>query len=113
MTDQLFPVPEQAKRNSHLTKEQYEAMYQASVENPDAFWAEQAETLSWFKAPTKIKNTSFDKNDLYIKWFEDGELNVSVNCIDRHLENRADQAAIIWEGDDPENQPDRHLSGVV
>ena len=101
MTDALYPVPEQAKRTTHLSPMQYQAMYQESIESPDTFWAEQAKTLEWFKAPTKIKNTSFDKHDLYIKWFEDGVLNVSTNCIDRHLKSRADQTAIVWEGDDP------------
>jgi acetyl-CoA synthetase len=76
-------------------------MYRRSIEEPDRFWAEQAERLDWFKKPTRIKNTSFE-DGVRIRWYEDGELNVSYNCIDRHLAKRGNQAAIIFEGDDPE-----------
>jgi acetyl-CoA synthetase len=76
-------------------------MYAASIANPDAFWAEQAKMLDWYKAPTKIKNTSYAPDNVSIKWFEDGILNVAYNCIDRHLKTRANQVAIIWEGDEP------------
>jgi acetyl-CoA synthetase len=76
-------------------------MYAESVKSPDKFWAKQAKRLDWFKAPTKIKNTSFAYEKVSIKWFEDGILNVSYNCIDRHLKKRANQTAIIWEGDNP------------
>lgn len=102
MTDSIYPVPEQAKQHSQLTREQHEAMYKQSIESPDAFWKEQSNILDWFKAPTKIKNTSFARDNLTIKWFEDGELNVSYNCLDRHLATKADQTAIIWEGDSPD-----------
>jgi acetyl-CoA synthetase len=98
----IYPVPEQAKQNSHLTEQAYHEMYKQSVESPDAFWSGQAKRLDWYKTPTLIKNTSFDQDDLHIKWFEDGELNVSYNCIDRHLAERANVTALIWEGDDPE-----------
>ena len=101
MVDKLYPVPEQAKKNSHLTEQAYQELYKQSVNSPDEFWAEQAKRLDWYKTPTIIKNTSFDENNLHIKWFEDGELNVSYNCIDRHLAQRANVTAIIWEGDDP------------
>ena len=83
-------------------------MYAASIDNPDEFWAEQAKRLDWIKPFTKVKNTSFSYPDISIKWFEDGVLNVSANCIDRHLEERGEQTAIIWEGDDP-NQS-KHIS---
>lgn len=102
MTDSIYPVPEQAKQHSMITREQHQAMYQQSIEAPDAFWKGQSNILDWFKAPTKIKNTSFARDNLTIKWFEDGELNVSYNCLDRHLASKADQTAIIWEGDSPD-----------
>ncbi|MEP0175108.1 MAG: acetate--CoA ligase [Paraglaciecola sp.] len=108
MTESRFPVPEQAKIGSHLTPEKYQEMYQESVDSPDVFWGRQAATIDWFKAPTKIKNTSFDKNNLSIRWFEDGELNLSYNCIDRHLPTKANTTAIIWEGDTPDQ--DKHIS---
>lgn len=102
MTDSIYPVPEQAKQHSLITGEEHAAMYQQSIEAPDAFWKEQSKILDWFKTPTKIKNTSFARDNLTIKWFEDGELNVSYNCLDRHLATKADQTAIIWEGDSPD-----------
>ncbi len=102
MTDSIYPVPQQAKENSYLTPEKYDEMYAESVSSPDTFWKAQSEILDWFKAPTKIKNTNFAKDALSIKWFEDGELNVSYNCIDRHLKTQADQTAIVWEGDSPD-----------
>jgi acetyl-CoA synthetase len=103
MVDTLYPVPQQAKLNSHLTPSEFKRMYQQSIENPDVFWAEQAEMLDWYKKPSKIKNTSFDSHNLHINWFEDGELNLSYNCIDRHLATRGSVTAIIWEGDDPKS----------
>ncbi|GAB2706941.1 acetate--CoA ligase [Aliiglaciecola sp. 3_MG-2023] len=102
MTDTLYPVPETAKLNSHLTPELHAQMYQQSIESPDQFWKEQAANLDWFTFPTKIKNTSFAKDDVSIKWYEDGELNVSYNCIDRHLPEKANDVAIVWEGDSPD-----------
>ncbi|GAC30081.1 acetate--CoA ligase [Brumicola pallidula] len=97
----LYPVPESYKENTLLTPEQYETMYQQSVNDPDAFWAEQMTQIEWYKKPTIIKNTTFDASTLSIKWFEDGELNVSYNCIDRHLATRAKKTALFWEGDSP------------
>jgi acetyl-CoA synthetase len=99
----LYPVPEQAKLNSHLTPSEHQRLYKQSVEQPDVFWAEQAKMLDWYKQPTKIKNTSFDSHNVHINWFEDGELNLSYNCIDRHLATRGNVTAIIWEGDDPQS----------
>jgi len=84
-----------------INPEQYEQMYAASVADPEAFWREQGKRLDWIKPYTKVKNTSFAHENVSIKWFEDGTLNVSANCIDRHLEKRGDQTAIIWESDDP------------
>jgi acetyl-CoA synthetase len=99
--NQVFQPSAAAKARTLTTKAQYEEMYARSIKDPDGFWAEQAKRLDWFKFPTKIKNTSFEYPNISIKWFEDGELNVSYNCLDRHLEKRGDQTAIIWEGDNP------------
>ena len=101
MTDAVFNPPPEILKNTKVTAEQYEEMYARSVNDPEGFWGEQAKRLDWIKPFTKVKNTTFEYPDVSIKWFEDGELNVSANCIDRHLETRGDQVAIIWEGDDP------------
>jgi acetyl-CoA synthetase len=101
MSDKVYPVPAQWKKRALVNDEQYKKMYAESITAPDKFWAKHAKRLDWFKTPKKIKNTSFAYDNVAIKWFEDGVLNVSVNCIDRHLKKRADQTAIIWEGDDP------------
>lgn len=97
----LYPVtPEQAART--LTNEAtYKALYQQSVINPDGFWREQAQRLDWIKPFTRVKQTSFDDHHVDIKWFADGTLNVSANCLDRHLAERGDQVAIIWEATSP------------
>ncbi|RVU36457.1 acetate--CoA ligase [Hwanghaeella grinnelliae] len=96
-----FPVPEDAKERALVTKDQYQEWYKKSVEDPEGFWAEQGKRLDWIKPYSKIKNVNFMVPDVSIKWFEDGTLNASVNCIDRHLAKRGDQVAIIWEGDEP------------
>lgn len=90
-----------ANRAYFIDREEYAKMYAQSIADPTAFWGEQAGILSWEKYPQKIKSCSFAKDNVDIKWFEDGQLNVTVNCIDRHLEERANDIAIIWEGDDP------------
>ena len=103
MTDQqkIYPVSDEIAANAWIDKDKYQALYQHSIDDPEGFWAEQAKRIEWFKSPTKIKHTSFDAQDVDIRWFEDGTLNASVSCLDRHLEKRGDQTAIIWEGDDP------------
>jgi acetyl-CoA synthetase len=101
MSDSLIPVPEDWKKRAFMTEAQYEAAYAQSVNDPDGYWAGEAARLDWIKPFTKVKNVNWDPDNLSIKWFEDGALNVSANCIDRHLGQRADQTAIIWEGDDP------------
>src|SRR5690606_17816032 len=78
----------------------YEEMYQRSISDPDGFWDEAGQRLDWIKPYTRVANASFE-GDVSIKWYEDGTLNLSANCIDRHLATRADQTAIIWEGDEP------------
>ena len=86
-----------------VNEEKYSSMYDHSLQNNDEFWAEQAQRVDWIDRFTIIKNVKYSKNDVSIKWFEDGNLNVSYNCIDRHAKNNPDKIAIIWEGDDPNN----------
>mgnify|MGYP003947334979 CR=1 FL=1 len=101
-TDQeLYPVPAEWAAKAHMDRAGYEAARVAAHDTPDAFWAEAAKRLDWVTAPTKIKDVSFNKDDFHIHWFADGVLNVAWNCIDRHLAERADQTAILFEGDDP------------
>jgi acetyl-CoA synthetase len=95
--------------NAHVTPETYAKMYAASVSDPARFWGDEGKRLDWIKPYTKVKNTNFNFGSVSIKWFEDGQLNVSSNCIDRHLAARGDQTAIIWEPDDPKT-PARHIS---
>ena len=100
----LYPVRPEVAANTLTDEATYKAMYQQSVVNPDGFWREQAKRLDWIKPFTTVKQTSFDDHHVDIKWFADGTLNVSYNCLDRHLAERGDQVAIIWEGDDPSEQ---------
>jgi len=102
LSDELQPIPAQAAKRALINNDQYKAMYAESVNNPDAFWREQGKRLDWIKPFDTVKNTTYAYPDVSIKWYEDGELNVCANCVDRHLETRGDQVAIIWEGDDPE-----------
>ncbi|WP_256383340.1 acetate--CoA ligase [Photobacterium toruni] len=97
----IYPVNNAIANNAHINDDQYREMYQQSTINPQGFWRQHGQIVDWITPYTKVKNTSFDSGHISIKWFEDGELNVSANCIDRHLADRGDQAAIIWEGDDP------------
>ncbi len=100
----LFPVSPELAEKSLVTAAQYESMHAQAVADPEAFWGAHGKRLDWIKPYTKVKNTSFDEADFGIKWYEDGTLNVSANCIDRHLATRANDIAIIWEGDDPAEQ---------
>ncbi|MFQ2152380.1 acetate--CoA ligase [Aeromonas sanarellii] len=97
----VYPVKAHIGNGALLDKEGYEAMYKASVQDPDAFWGEQGRILDWMTPYTRVKNTSYDPGHVSIKWYEDGLLNVSANCLDRHLSERGDKVAIIWEGDNP------------
>ncbi len=99
--DQVFPVPAEWAARAHMDAEGYEAAWSRVEQDPDGFWADVARRLDWQTFPTRIKDVSYDKADFRIRWFEDGVLNVSANCLDRHLPHRADEIAIIWEGDDP------------
>ncbi|EGM77939.1 acetate--CoA ligase [Rheinheimera sp. A13L] len=98
---QLYPVPEHTKAKTLVTNEQYLAMYEESVNQPDQFWATHGKRISWFTPFTKVKDTSFDLGNVHVNWFSDGSLNASYNCLDRHLPEKANQVAYYWEGDEP------------
>ncbi|MBT8413371.1 MAG: AMP-binding protein, partial [Boseongicola sp.] len=104
------PATHSADKKTHVTAEDYASLYAASVNDPDTFWAEHGQRLDWIKPFTKVKNTSFIPGNIDIRWFEDGTLNVSANCIDRHLAERGDQTAIIWEPDDPTKEDAQHIT---
>ncbi len=106
---QTYPASEEFVSRAHLDAEGYEKMYAASIEDPVAFWDKEGKRIDWIRAYSKVKNTNFDFGDVDIRWFEDGTLNVSANCIDRHVVTRGDQTAIIWEPDDPKT-PARHVT---
>jgi len=108
MSDKTYSVSGEWKSRAYVDDAKYRAMYERSLKDPDGFWREEAKRLHWYKAPTKIKNTSYAPDNVSIKWFEDGVTNVAYNCIDRHLPKRARQTAIIWEGDDPKD--DKHVT---
>ena len=102
MTEQsLIKVTDEVKRTALIDNEKYLQEYERSINDPENFWAEHGRRIDWIKPYTHIKDVSYSEKDLHIKWFYDGTLNVSSNCLDRHLEKRGDQTAIIWEGDDP------------
>jgi len=108
MSETIHPVtPEWAKR-AYVDEAKYNDMYARSIKDPNGFWSEAAKRVDWIKPFTKVENTSFEMGKVSIKWFEDGVLNAAYNCIDRHLEKRGDQTAIIWEGDDPSES--RHIT---
>ncbi len=97
---QVFPVRQEIAAKAHVNAARYQEMFERAARDPHGFWTEQLHRVAWMKAPTKIKNTSF-AGEVSIKWFEDGTLNASASCLDRHLATRGDQTAIIWESDDP------------
>jgi acetyl-CoA synthetase len=101
--DQVFPVPEAWAAKAHMNAAGYEAAWKRVEDDPDGFWTDVAKRLDWIKPFTQVKDVSFDAKDFHIRWFADGVLNVSANCLDRHLPHRAGDVAIIWEGDDPAN----------
>ncbi|MCT8250705.1 acetate--CoA ligase [Proteus faecis] len=94
-------IPANIAEHTLINKEQYQKDYELSIKNPEAFWADKGKIIDWIKPYTVVKNTSFDPGHVRIRWFEDGQLNISQNCLDRHLKTRGDQVAIIWEGDSP------------
>ena len=99
--DRLFAPSESTVANALIDNSGYQAMYDASIADPDAFWAEHGKRIDWIKPYSQVSDVSYDKADLHISWFGDGTLNAAANCLDRHLASRGDQTAIIWEGDDP------------
>jgi acetyl-CoA synthetase len=99
--NELFPVTAEWSKRAWLDQAKYQRLYKQSIDDPEGFWREQGKRLDWIKPYSKIKDSSFDRKDLHVRWYYDGTLNASANCIDRHLPKRADQVAIIWEGDDP------------
>jgi acetyl-CoA synthetase len=102
MSEQVVhPVPEEWAKNALIDAETYAEKYRRSVEDPDGFWRDEAQRIDWIKPFTRVKDTSFDEQDFRIRWFEDGTLNLAANCLDRHLAERGNQTAIIWEPDDP------------
>jgi acetyl-CoA synthetase len=113
MSDDLFPVPAEWAAKAKVNAALYAADHARSLNDADAYWLEQAGRLDWAKAPTRANESSFNEADFGIKWFADGELNVSANCLDRHLAERGDQIAILWEPDDPAESPKRFTYAQV
>ena len=112
----VHKVTDEWAARAHVDNAKYLEMYQASIDDPDAFWGDHGKSIDWITPYTKVKNTSYDYDNVSIKWFEDGTLNVCANCVDRHVASRGDQVAIIWEGDDPnkdEHVTYRQLHGQV
>jgi acetyl-CoA synthetase len=101
MSDTLIEVTPEWRERAWINSARYDKMYARSLKDPDGFWRDEARRIDWIRPFSKVKNVSWNPDNLFIKWFEDGTLNVSANCIDRHLAKRADQTAILWEGDDP------------
>ncbi|UOA15317.1 MULTISPECIES: acetate--CoA ligase [Sulfitobacter] len=108
-TAKTYPPSADMAARAHVDAQTYDKMYQASVTDTDGFWREQAQRIDWIKPFTQVRDVNFDLGSVSINWFADGELNVSANCIDRHLERRGDQTAIIWEPDSPEDDA-KHIS---
>src|SRR5271155_4707397 len=108
MSDKIYEVPAEWIERAFINNAEYQNMYQRSLADPDGFWGEEAKRIHWMKPFSKVKNTSFAKPNVSIKWFEDGSTNVAYNCIDRHLHDRGHQTAIIWEGDDPKDS--KHIT---
>lgn len=100
MSNDIFPVPANVAADAYIKAEQYDELYKRSIEDPEGFWGEMAERITWFNKPTIIKNTSFE-DDVEINWYEDGVLNACYNCVDRHLPEKENEIALIFEGDDP------------
>jgi acetyl-CoA synthetase len=103
MFREKFPVPDAWASRAWADDAKYQEMYQRSIDDPDGFWSEQGQRLEWIKPFTRVSDASYDADDLHVKWYYDGVLNASANCIDRHLATRGEQTAIIWEGDDPKD----------
>ena len=107
-TKDLYEPSSDIIKNSHANKAEYEKMYEESITSPEKFWEKHGKRIDWMKPYTKIRDVSYNKEDLHIRWYEDGTLNASYNCLDRHLETKGNNTAIIWEGDDPDDS--KHIS---
>ena len=106
--EQIFEPSAAIAKQAHVDAKGYEELYAASIADPDGFWAEHGKRIDWIKPYSQISDVSYDANDLHIRWYADGTLNAAANCLDRHLAKRGDQTAIIWEGDEPDQQ--RHIT---
>ena len=109
MAETVYPVPTEWAANALIDEARYHEMYRRSIKEPEAFWRDEAQRLDWIRPFTKVKRTSFDAADFGIAWFEDGTLNLSANCLDRHLAERGDAIAILWEPDNPAD-PERRIT---
>ena len=107
--EKLYPPLAEFAGAAHADKTKYDEMYAESISDPDAFWTREAQRIDWIKPFSKVKDVNYEFGNVGIKWFEDGTLNVSANCVDRHLATRADQTAIIWEPDNPDDDA-KHIS---
>src|SRR5690606_24928961 len=105
MSEKIYPVPEDVAAKAWINKERYAELYRTSIADPERFWREQAARLDWMRPFTVVKDVSFEARDLHVRWFADGVLNASANCLDKHLTDRAEQTAILWEPDDPKDEP--------
>jgi len=108
MSQSIYPIPESIKNAALVDNDKYNTLYKQSIDDPEGFWREHGKRLDWSTPYKKVKNTSFDKGHIDIRWYEDGQLNASYNCIDRHLAKKANKTALIWEGDNPEQS--EHIS---
>ena len=97
----IYKVSDRQAKRAAIDKAAYEAMYRRSIEDSEGFWAEQADRIDWMRRFTRVKDVSWAKDDLHIRWYYDGTLNACYNCVDRHLDKKGDDVAIIWESDDP------------
>jgi len=111
--DKRYPVPGDWAKRAWIDQPKYESLYKQSIEDPEGFWREQAQRLDWIQPFEEVKDVSFDASDLHVRWFADGRLNASANCLDRHLPKRASQTAIIWEADDPNDASRRITYGEL
>ncbi len=108
MSQKIYPVPEKFAARTRVTRTDYERLYAESVDAPEDFWGRMGKRIDWIELYSAVKDVSFDQHDLHIRWFHDGQLNVAANCLDRHLAERGEKTAIIWESDDP--QLSKHIS---
>ena len=99
----IFKVPKKWSKNAYVNKSQYEKKYKLSIKDNEGFWKKEGKRINWIKPYTKIKDIKYSKTEVRIKWYYDGTLNASANCIDRHLKDKKNKTAIIWVGDDPKD----------